>query len=189
MSENELQRYSVQSTMDSAEGITLLNTLSKEELIRIIVDDAKNWLAHDGLWFQAVEQRYGIEVAIAADIDAWRSFTVIEAKRIMERLGMQPGGGIPALVECLKHRLYARLNLQDVIEQTEKRVVFRMLDCRVQSARKRKGLPDFPCKDVGVVEYAEFARTIDPRIATRCIACPPDAHPEQFWCAWEFTLE
>lgn len=186
---NELQRYSVQSTMDSAEGITLLNSLSKEELIKIIIDDAKNWLAHDGLWFQAVEKRYGIDVAIAADIDAWRSFTVIEAKRIMERLGMQPGGGIPALVACLSHRLYARLNLQDVIEQTEKRVIFRMLDCRVQSARKRKGLPDFPCKDVGVVEYAEFARTIDPRINTCCIACPPDAHPDQFWCAWEFVLE
>ena len=37
------------------EGIQLLQALSKEELIRIIVDDAKNWLAHDGLWFQAVD--------------------------------------------------------------------------------------------------------------------------------------
>jgi hypothetical protein len=171
------------------EGIRLLHGLSKEELIGIIVDDAKNWLAHDGLWFQAVEKRYGLEVAIEADIEAWRYFTVIEAKRIMERLGILPGGGIPALAECLKHRLYARLNLQDCIEQTESRVVFRMLDCRVQSARKRRGLPDFPCKEVGLVEYAEFARTVDPRIRTRCIACPPDAHPEEYWCAWEFTVE
>ncbi len=171
------------------EGIRILNEMSKEELIRIIVDDAKNWLAHDGLWFQAVERKHGMDEAIDADREAWRHFTVIEAKRIMERLGITPGGGIPALVECLKHRLYARLNLQDVIEQTENRIVFRMLDCRVQSARTRKGLDDFPCKSVGIVEYAEFARTVDTRIQTRCIACPPDAHPEEFWCAWEFTLE
>lgn len=171
------------------EGLRILESMSKEELIAVIVDDAKNWLAHDGLWFQAVEKMYGMDIAMDADRDAWRYFTVIEAKRIMERLGMKPGGGIPALVECLKHRLYARLNLQDCLEQSEKRVLFRMLDCRVQSARKRKGLADFPCKSVGVVEYSEFARAVDPRITTKCIACPPDQHPDQYWCAWEFTLE
>lgn len=171
------------------EGVRLLNELSREELIQIIIDDAKNWLAHDGLWFQAIEKSHGMEVAIDADRDAWERFTVIEAKRIMARLGLAPGGGIPALVECLKHRLYARLNLQEALEVTDTRLVFRMVDCRVQSARKRKGLPDFPCKSVGIVEYAEFARTVDPRIATRCIACPPDAHPEEYWCAWEFTLQ
>ena len=173
---------------NSDEGIALLQDLSKEELIAIIVDDAKNWLAHDGLWFQAVDQQYGMETAIDIDRAAWEKFTVVEAKRIMLRLGLEPGGGIPALVECLKHRLYARINLQESIEITDTRAVFRMVDCRVQSTRKRKGLPDFPCKSVGVVEYAGFARTIDPRIETRCIACPPDAHPDDFWCAWEFVL-
>lgn len=170
------------------EGIRLLQQLSRQELIAIIVDDAKNWLAHDGLWFQAVEKMYDMDVAIEADTRAWEKFTVIEAQRIMARLGLAPGGGIPALVECLKHRLYARLNLQEAIEVTDTRVVFRMVDCRVQSARRRKGLPDFPCKSVGLVEYAGFARTVDPRIETRCIACPPDAHPDEFWCAWEFVL-
>lgn len=170
-------------------GIQLLQELSKEELISIILDDARNWLAHDGLWFQAVEKTHGMEVAIEADRAAWEKFTVIEAKRIMTRLGIGPGGGIPALLECLKHRLYARLNLQEAIEVTDTRAVFRMVDCRVQSARKRKGMDDFPCKTVGIVEYSEFARTIDPRIQTNCIACPPDAHPDEFWCAWEFVLE
>ena len=177
-----------QQTAHTDEGVRLLHQMSKEQLIEIIVDDAKNWLAHDGLWFQAVDAAYGMDAAIDADRAAWAKFTVIEAKRIMARLGLQPGGGIPALIECLKHRLYARLNLQESIEVSDARAVFRMVDCRVQSARKRKGLPDFPCKSVGVVEYSGFARTIDPRIETRCIACPPDSHPDDFWCAWEFIL-
>ncbi len=171
------------------EGLRVLQEMSKEELIRVVLDDAKNWLAHDGLWFQAVEKVHGLEEAIRADRDAWEAFTVIEARRIMERLGIQAGGGIPALVDCLKHRLYARLNRQETVEVTSNRAVFRMLDCRVQSARKRKGLADFPCKSVGLVEYAGFAKAIDPRIRTRCIACPPDPHPEEYWCAWEFVLE
>jgi hypothetical protein len=68
-------------------------------------------------------------------------------------------------------------------------VVFQMNDCRVQSARTRKGLEDYPCKSGGIVEYTYFARAIDDRIATECIGCPPDAHPKEWCCAWRFTLK
>lgn len=165
-----------------------LEELSKEELLQVVDDFAKNWLAHDGLWFQAVEQAHGMEAAIEADRAAWEKFTVIEARRIMERLGLAPGGGIPALLECLQHRFYGRLNTQEVTEATPDRAVFVMRDCRVQSARQRKGLPDFPCKTVGIAEYTGFASAVDPRIQTRCVACPPDAHGDDAWCTWEFTL-
>jgi len=178
-----------ETALPGKDAVRQLQSSSKDELIRIIMDDAKNWLAHDGLWFQAVEKAHGMEAAIEADRAAWAQFTVIEAKRIMERLGLAPGGGIPALLECLGHRLYARLSTQEPTEVTDRRAVFIMRDCRVQSARKRKGLPDFPCKPVGLVEYAEFARAVDPRIRTRCISCPPDAHAPDVACAWEFTID
>ncbi len=163
--------------------------LDRETLLGVLEDFGKNWLAHDGLWFQAVERAHGMDAAIEADIAAWERFTRIEAQRIMARHGIQQGGGIDSLVKALPFRMYGLLNVQEIIEVSETRCVFRMNDCRVQSARKRKGLPDFPCKPVGLVEYAFFAKEIDPRIKTRCIACPPDDHPEEFYCAWEFTLE
>ena len=163
--------------------------LSKEELLNLLVDAGKNWLAHDGLWFQAVENKFDLETAIELDGKAWEKFTQIEAKRIMKRLNIEPGGGIPALIQALKFRFYAFINVQEVIEVTEKRCVFQMVNCRVQEARKRKNLPDFPCKPVGIIEYTYFAKTIDQRIKTRCIACPPDPHPEDFYCRWEFTVE
>jgi hypothetical protein len=175
--------------LDETPGLRVLRDMTKEQLIAIVLDDAKNWLAHDGLWFQAIEAAHGMDAALEADRVAWERFTVIEATRILARLGLAPGGGIPALVECLKHRLYARLNAQEAVEVTERRAVFRMIDCRVQSTRRRKGLPDFPCKSVGLVEYTGFARTIDPRIVTRCITCPPDVPNGSWFCAWEFTLE
>lgn len=165
-----------------------LDGLGREQLIGLLEDAAKNWLAHDGLWFQAVEQAHGMPAAIAADTEAWRRFTVVEARRIMSRHAIAEGGGIPALVRALSFRLYSYINVQDFVEQTERRVVFRMRDCRVQSARKRKGLSDFHCKPVGLVEYEWFAKTVDPRIQTRCIHCPPDVHPDDSWCAWEFSI-
>jgi len=177
------------SSHSMSERFPQLEGLSRDDLVGLIEDSAKNWLAHDGLWFQAVEGAHGLEAAIKADAEAWRGFTAIEAKRIMGRHGIAANGGIPALVKALSLRLYAFLNKQDTIELSESRVVFRMLDCRVQSARKRRGLPDFPCKPVGLVEYEWFAKTIDPRIETRCICCPPDTHPDNVWCEWEFALK
>jgi hypothetical protein len=166
-----------------------LRKFNKEQLIDMLEDTAKNWLAHDGLWFQAVEGNYGLEKAIQLDGEAWERFTVIEARRIMKRHGIAEGGGLPALEQALKLRIYAHINEQSIIWLNEHTLRFEMNDCRVQSTRKRKGLPDFPCKTVGLVEYAGFAQTIDPRIKTRCIACPPDPHPETFFCAWEFSIE
>jgi len=165
----------------------LLN-LTKEELINYIEDISKNWLAIDGTWFQAVEKELGLEKAIHFDRESWKIFTVVEAKRIMNRFNIPKNGGIPALVKALNFRVYANINTQEVIEISENRCVFRMNDCRVQAARKKKGLSDFPCKKVALIEYGDFASTIDPRIQTKCIACPPDPHPEEFWCAWEFTI-
>jgi hypothetical protein len=163
--------------------------LSKEQLLELLQDAAKNWLAHDGLWFQEVEKQYGIDTAIKLDGNAWKQFTQIEAKRIMKRLDLRPGGGIQTLIQALKFRLYAFINIQEITEKTDKKIVFRMNNCRVQEARKRKGLQDFPCKPVGIIEYEYFAKTIDPRIKTRCIACPPDPHPEDYYCCWEFSIE
>ncbi|HEA64664.1 MAG TPA: hypothetical protein ENI02_00770 [Candidatus Aminicenantes bacterium] len=162
---------------------------SKEELIGLLEDASKNWLMHDGLWFRAVEDKFGIEAAMELDRKAWEKFTVIEAKRIMDRLGIEPGGGIPALAQTLKFRLYAHINVQEIKEISDTHCVFRMNSCRVQEARKRQGLPDFPCKSVGVIEYSGFAKTIDPRIKTTCLVWPPDPHPSNVWCAWEFHLE
>ncbi|NIM96319.1 MAG: hypothetical protein GTO18_21690 [Anaerolineales bacterium] len=165
-----------------------LRKLDKETLIDLLEDAAKNWLAHDGLWFQAVEGHYGLERAIELDTEVWERFTVIEAKRIMKRHNIGEGGGLDALQMALDLRLYALINVQKILRIDENTLRFEMVDCRVQAARRRKGLPDFPCKSVGLVEYEGFAKTIDPRIRTRCIACPPDPHPEEFWCAWEFTI-
>ncbi|HOG47327.1 MAG TPA: DUF6125 family protein [Anaerolineae bacterium] len=165
-----------------------LLALPKEQLVAMLVDAAKNWLAHDGLWFQAAERQCGMETAIALDVEAWAEFTVIEARRIMQRHGIASGGGLSALERALSYRLYAYLNVQATLHADSRSLTFVMKACRVQAARKRKGLPDFPCRPVGLVEYSNFARTIDPRIQTRCIACPPDAHPDEYWCAWQFTL-
>jgi hypothetical protein len=107
----------------------------------------------------------------------------------MREFDIDPDGGLKSLEKALGYRVYARLNKQSTEWKNENTLIFTMNACRVQVARNRKGLPDFPCKQVGEIEYSYFAETIDPRIKTRCIFCPPDDHPDDAYCRWEFTLE
>jgi hypothetical protein len=162
--------------------------LSREELLKIIDIFAKNWLAIDGTWFLATEEKFDLDTAIELDTESWRRFSPIEAQRIMKEFGIPANSGLKGLKKALQYRVYARLNEQSIEEISKTCFIYRMERCRVQDARKRKGLPDFPCKSVGLVEYTEFAKTIDPRIKTRCLGCPPDSHPDEWWCAWEFTI-
>jgi len=165
-----------------------LEDLPKDKLIDVIKMYAKNWLAHDGCWFLSIEEAYDLETAIKFDARAWERFTIIEAQRIMETFSIPQCGGLDTLAQALQYRLYAQMNEQEIILVNGKKLIVKMKECRVQATRKSKNLDDFPCKPVGIVEYSGFARTIDPRIKTACIACPPDHHSEEFWCAWEFTL-
>lgn len=161
--------------------------LSREELLKIIEMYAKSWLAHDGCWFLAAEEKLGMDTAIELDIRSWERFAVAEAQRILKTFDIPANGGLKTLEKALTYRLYAAINRQKIQWQNADTLIFRMVDCRVQQARRRKGLPDFPCKSVGIVEFSQFARTVDPRIQTRCIACPPDPVSD-FYCAWEFTI-
>ena len=165
-----------------------LEELEKQDLIKIVRMYAKNWLAHDGCWFRAAEEKYSLDEAIQIDKEAWKRFTVVEAKRIMREFGIPPNSGLDGLEKALQLRLYASINVQKVERVSSDKIVLKMMTCRVQAARERQKLPLFPCKEVGLVEYSGFAATIDNRIQTKVIACPPDLMERDFHCGWEFTL-
>jgi hypothetical protein len=148
-----------------------------------------SWLAADGVWFQAVESRCGMDDAKRVNDTCWMRFSPLEAHRIKTILGLSEQSGLEGLKKALARRMYAHINTWEIVEETSTSFVFRMNKCRVQTARNRKGLPDYPCKSGGKVEYRGFAREIDPRIQTTCIGCPPDEHPKEWYCAWRFEME
>ena len=160
----------------------------QEDVSQALTDAAKNWVAMDGLWFQAVEQAYGMDAALAMDRKVWEQFAVIEAQRIKERLALPEKGGLDALEIALNNRLVSRLNELEILRPEEKTLIVTLKTCRVQTARNRKGLPEFPCRSIGLVEFPVFARTIDPRIMTTCLSCPPETLPGTPYCSWKFTL-
>jgi len=167
-----------------------LQKLSTAELSDLADEMCKNWVACDGFWFQTIEHNYDYEMLTAKRINDtnWARFSNIEAKMIMRRFNLPAAGGLKVLKEALTHRQYARIGKYE-FEESADRLIFRINYCRVQAARKKRGLADYNCKSSGVAEYSYFAAAVDPSIKVSCIACPPDPHPKAWWCSWEFTLK
>ena len=106
----------------------------------------------------------------------------------MATFNIEADGGLEALERALSLRLYAVINAQRIEWSDDRKGLRFFMDvCRVQEARRRKGLADFPCKAVGIIEFDTFAATIDRRIRTTCLHCPPDTAAGQY-CGWEFTI-
>ena len=186
----QMKRLSKVLGFELKDGVpAVLYDMDEEKLEALLEAFSANWLANDGIWFQTVEKRIGMFDAKRCNDTCWTRFSPLEAARIKELLELPEQGGLEALKKALYYRLYARLNKQAIVEETSHSFVFQMVDCRVQSARKRKNMAEYPCASVGIVEYRTFAQTIDSRIKTECIGCPPDSHPEEWYCAWRFSLE
>lgn len=164
-----------------------LTNMPKEKLISLIDAMSVNWLANDGTWFHTVETRQDMHTSKRCNDTCWTRFSPLEARMIKGLLKLPEQGGLDALKRALNFRIYARINRQ-AVEKEGDSLILKMVTCRVQDARKRRGLEDYPCKSAGLTEYGAFAKTIDSRIRTECMACPPDEHPEQWACAWRFHL-
>ncbi|QSX08437.1 hypothetical protein J0B03_11700 [Alkalibacter rhizosphaerae] len=165
-----------------------ISQLEKKDLLKLIDIYAKNWLAMDGVWFQSIEKKFGMDEAVEHDQNAWKDFTVIEAKRIKVFLNLPEKAGIDGLKKALAFRMYANINEDEIIIE-DNVLIYKTLDCRVQNARKRKGMEFHPCKSVGIIEYSYFAKTIDDRFACEALSCYPEITDDTCNCSWKFTLQ
>lgn len=165
----------------------VLNGLTRGELMELVRMFGKNLVAMDGVWFQSVERAAGMDAAMAHDRAIWAQFSRIEARRIKQFLKLPENSGLQGLRRALPLRYNAVVNADELRMEGES-LVYRVVDCRVQTARRRKGMALHPCRSAGIVEYASFAAEIDSRIRCTCESCYPEVSDETCCCAWRFTL-
>ena len=146
-----------------------LESLSREQLLELLSIYSKNWQAMDGVWFQSVEGKYGMEEAMYHDVEAWKRFTVTEARRIKKFLNLPEYPGLEGLEQALQFRFYANLS------HYQAHLARGTLCCTVcWSAVSSRPAPGktwgcTACKPAGLAEYAGFAKTIDGRITCQCL--------------------
>lgn len=162
--------------------------MTRDQLIEYAVACSKNLLAIDGTWFQSVEQEQGMDAAMRHDERAWKRYTASEGRRLKAFLGLEEHPGLEGLAKALPLKLTVPCNDSEIRWEGED-LVFRLVTCRVQTARARKNMGYHPCKPVGLIEYGGFARAIDDRIECTCESCYPEVTDETCACAWRFHLK
>jgi hypothetical protein len=185
----QLKRLAKLLNIELQNGLpAVLYRMDEKQLEELLDALCLNWLANDGVWFQAIENKFGMFDAKRCNDTCWTRFSPYEAYHIKTLLGLPKQGGLEALKIALQFRLYARINKQDIVEEKTDSFVFRMIECRVQVSRQLKGLENYPCKSGSIIEYRTFAETVDSRIQTECLGCPPDPPHLGWYCAWRFSL-
>jgi hypothetical protein len=174
--------------MGRNEDTKRLLALSREQIPEFIYLQLRNLWTVDGLYFLGIEEAFGTDAATKIDAHVWEVMGKIEARKLKEFLGVR-GNDIPSMMNALRCTTWA-LDLEDKEIIVEKnRAIVRNVRCRVQNTRRDKGLPEFGCKPVRFGFLKAFAKEFNPAIVVKCTVCPPDTHPENIWCEWEFTCK
>jgi len=144
----------------------------------------------DGIWFLAVEGKYGFDEALDLNQEVWGKINSLIAKDVRKRFHIK-GRGISAIIEAWSYFPWSHI-FEYEVKQTKDKAVLRILKCPPQEARLRQEKEELPCRPReghGKERWSNFAKAIDERVKVRCVRAPPDPHPSDIWCEWEFSLK
>ncbi|MEM0493044.1 MAG: DUF6125 family protein [Candidatus Thermoplasmatota archaeon] len=165
-----------------------LSKMSKSRLYDFILLHLRNLWAVDGLYYLNIEKEHGMKEATIIDSRVWASMGKIEARRLKDFFNIKKND-IPTVMDILQYTGWF-LDMEDKeITIQDDRGVIQNNNCRVQKTRIRKGLNEFPCKQVRLGFLEAFVREFNQDIKVECELCPPDEHPEDIWCRWCFYVD
>jgi hypothetical protein len=172
----------------SSEDREMLAGMQMEKLLDFFFLQIRNLWRVDGLYFLGIEKKFGTEAATDVDAGVWESMAAIEAKSLQRMFKVGENPDVATIIDLLRKSSWALDQPFKTVEITNKRATLRVNKCRTQEARLAKSLSEFPCKRVRFGYLKNFAKTLNPMVDVNCVVCPPDKHPEDSWCMWEFTL-
>lgn len=166
----------------------MLAEMPVEKLLDFFFLQIRNLWRVDGLYFLGIEQKFGTEAATKIDAGVWEAMAKIEAKSLQRMFQVGENPGVSVILDLLRRSSWALDQPFKTIEVDERRAVLGVDRCRTQEARLGKGLCEFPCKKVRFGYLRGFAKALNSKIDVNCLVCPPDKHPEDSWCRWEFEI-
>ncbi len=172
----------------SAEDRKILAEMPIEELLDFLFLQLRNLWRIDGLYFLGIEEKFGTETATEIDSQVWQIMAKIEAKSLKRMFKVDENVDIPTIMNLLQKSSWALDQPFKVVEVDDKRAVLHVEKCRTQEARLKKNFGEFPCKIVRFGYLKNFAQTLNSNADVNCLICPPDEHPSDLWCKWEFIL-
>ena len=165
----------------------LIESIPKDRIADFIFMHLRDMWSVDGLYYLNIEDKYGTEIATEIDSKTWEVMGKIEARKLKKFFNID-GKDIKSLIKALRFSSWVLdLENKEIIEKKDKTII-RNIKCRIQDTRSRNNLEEFGCKPVRFGFLKAFAYEFNPKIKVKCNICPPDKHPKDIWCEWEFSL-
>jgi hypothetical protein len=175
--------------LGSAEDRKMLSSIPTERLLDYLFLQTRNLWRVDGLYFRGIEKKFGTEAATEIDAAVWEAMAGIEAKSLQKMFKVGENPDVAKILELLQKSSWALDQPFKTTEINNEHAVLGVGRCRTQETRLSKGLGEFPCKKVRFDYLRNFAKTLNPKVEVKCQVCPPDKHPKDSWCKWEFVLQ
>lgn len=142
----------------------------------------------DGLWFLAVEEKYGFDAAFELNQVVWRRCSLIHGRRLLKNFDIKGNTPLRTLIKLIRADPLLFVRRAEILTLTDTRAVLRLIECPIQVARIRDGRGVYPGKLTCTIFFKTYAGLIDPGIKVACLACAPNPDSPEYWCEWEFEI-
>jgi hypothetical protein len=166
--------------------LTVIEKMTPAELKKYVEFLLWHYRVIDGFWFLFVSDDFGQQAAERINERVWSKAGELAAKDFLTRFKI--GRGLQGFVTALKLFPWAVISSYE-FEERDDEIILTVPACPPQVARKKRGLPEFCCKNMHRGEFEQFAKIIDKQIRVTCEFAPPDPHPTELFCRWHFTMD
>jgi hypothetical protein len=125
--------------------------------------------AIDGLWFMAVERKYGFDNALELDLEVWKDYGRVILRRIARMLGLTLDPEDPpdlATINLLLETICHIDGTQCEGTVSEGEIVFRVHRCPWRENLNRSGRDSIvPCEFVDNTIFLDWLKSVDPGVS------------------------
>jgi hypothetical protein len=164
----------------------MLSGLSKEELLDYIDMLYKNWWNLQNNWMAYINREYGEEAAVKADGHCFGASARTQMYRLRKMFNL--GKDIDSMMKAQVLSTIWANGDYEIWKTGENKFRIKVTDCFQQVRRLEEGVGELACKPAGLAICLESIKVMNPAFRIECLVCPPDEHPDDVWCEWEFEL-
>ena len=163
-----------------------LSQLSKEQLLDFIDMQQKNWWNLQNNYILYINNEYGEEAAVNADAHCFPANAKVQMYRLRKLFGLKDD--LQSLMDAMALSTIWANGEYEIRKIDDQRFTIKVTTCHQQVRRLEDGIGEIPCKPAGIAICEAAATVINPSAKAKCLVCPPDKHPEDVWCEWEFEI-